>query len=304
MVVPSSKPKPGKSLAETHPELAAEADGWDPNAIVAGSGKKVLWKCKFHHNWTARPADRITGKGCPVCINKSVLAGFNDLATTNPELAAQADGWDPTTLTSGSNKKVRWKCKLDHSWETTISSRNKRGSGCPICVNKSILVGFNDLGTTNPGLSAQADGWDPTSVTEGSGKRLDWRCPEGHKWKASVKDRKKAGCPYCSGREVLVGTNDLFSLFPKLAQEADGWNPKEIHASSHKKLPWKCDLGHSWNANVDNRSKNQAGCPFCSGNAVLVGFNDLETLRPDIANELVGIDPSIMSIGSSRKCRW
>ncbi len=292
------------SLAETHPDLAAQADGWDPNTVVAGSGRKVLWKCKFHHNWTARPADRITGKGCPVCTNKSVLVGFNDLATTNPELAAQADGWDPTTLTSGSSKKVRWKCKLDHSWETTVDSRNKRGSGCPICVNKSILVGFNDLATTNPGLSAQADGWDPTTVTEGSGKRLDWRCPEGHKWEASVKDRKKAGCPYCSGREVVVGTNDLSSLFPELAQEADGWNPKEIHAASHKKMPWKCDLGHSWSANVDNRSKNQAGCPFCSGNTVLVGFNDLETLRPDIAKELVGTDPSKMSIGSNRKCKW
>jgi len=29
------------SLAETHPELAAQADGWDPTTVTAGSGKRV-----------------------------------------------------------------------------------------------------------------------------------------------------------------------------------------------------------------------------------------------------------------------
>ena len=31
--------------------------------------------------------------------------GVNDLATLHPEVAAEADGWDPSTVTSGSNKK-------------------------------------------------------------------------------------------------------------------------------------------------------------------------------------------------------
>ena len=31
--------------------------------------------------------------------------GFNDLATTHPELAAQAVGWDPATITKGSSLK-------------------------------------------------------------------------------------------------------------------------------------------------------------------------------------------------------
>ena len=29
------------SLAETHPEIAAQADGWDPTTLTFGSGKKV-----------------------------------------------------------------------------------------------------------------------------------------------------------------------------------------------------------------------------------------------------------------------
>ena len=36
----TSKP----SIAETHPELAAQADGWDPTTLTAGSNKKRTWK--------------------------------------------------------------------------------------------------------------------------------------------------------------------------------------------------------------------------------------------------------------------
>ncbi len=32
--------------------------------------------------------------------------GVNDLATLHPEIAAEADGWDPKTITPGSNKKM------------------------------------------------------------------------------------------------------------------------------------------------------------------------------------------------------
>ena len=49
----------------------------------------VLWG----HEWQATVNDRSTGYGCPVCSGNTVLAGYNDLATTHPELAKQ---WHPT----------------------------------------------------------------------------------------------------------------------------------------------------------------------------------------------------------------
>ena len=120
------------SLAETHPEIAAQADGWDPTTVTKGSNKRVSWKCGHGHIWIAKPNDRSKGIGCPVCSNKKVLVGYNDLATTNPELAAQADGWDPTTVTTHSNKKVGWKCKQGHTWQTKVTHRSN-GIGCPSC---------------------------------------------------------------------------------------------------------------------------------------------------------------------------
>lgn len=61
--------------------------------------------------------------------------------------------------------------------------------------------------------------------------------------------------------------------------------PTEVSIGSHKKVIWKCKLGHEWIATVKSRTINRTGCPYCSHNKVLAGFNDLATLFPEVANE-------------------
>ena len=61
--------------------------------------------------------------------------------------------------------------------------------------------------------------------------------------------------------------------------------PTEVTVGSHKKVIWKCRLGHEWTASVKSRSINGSGCPYCSHNKVLVGFNDLATVVPKVADE-------------------
>ena len=256
----ASKKEP---LSVTHPELAAQADGWDPTTLTFGSKKKVGWNCKYEHKWLANISDRARGNGCPVCSGRAVLAGFNDLATTHPELAAQADGWDPTTVTSGSNKKVKWKCEEDHIWEAAAVTRSK-GPGCPICANKQVLAGFNDLVTTNPELAAQADGWDPTTLTAYSHRKVGWHCELGHSWATAVSDRSSGnGCPICANKQVLAGFNDLVTTNPELAAQADGWDPTTLTAYSHRKVGWQCEKGHKWKAVVASQAKG-IRCPSCA----------------------------------------
>jgi translation initiation factor IF-1 len=244
-------------LATTHPELAAQAVGWDPKEVSAGSGRKFRWRCKVGHEWDAVVTSRVNGRGCAVCKNKLVSKGFNDLATTHPELAAQAVGWNP--------KKLRWRCELGHEWNADVASRALGDRGCPVCAGQTIIVGFNDLGTTHPELAAQAVGWNPETVIAGTKKRLRWRCELGHEWNAQVKSRVRGrGCPICSGNKVLVGFNDLGTTHPELAAQAVGWNPETVIAGSHKKLRWRCELGHEWNADVASRALGDRGCPSCS----------------------------------------
>jgi hypothetical protein len=251
-------------LATTHPELAAQADGWDPTTLSAGSNKKVGWTCTSGHQWKSVVYGRALKEiGCPICSGKQVLAGFNDLATTNPELAAQADGWDPTVFTFGSQVKVSWKCQLGHSWNDSIAHRSS-GRGCPVCSGHAMLAGFNDLATTHPELAAQADGWDPTTLSAGSGRKVSWKCELGHRWQSTVSNRSLGnGCPICSRHTVLAGFNDLATTHPELAAQADGWDPTTIAAFSNKKFGWKCDLGHAWTAVVASRTSGR-GCPSCA----------------------------------------
>ena len=267
------------SLAETHPELAAQADGWDPKTLSRGSGKKVGWKCNRSHTWSATVSSRVNGNQCPVCSNQNVLAGFNDLATTNPELALQADGWDPTTLTAGSNKKVEWKCNRRHVFKSVVHSRALQGTGCPICSNQKLLVGYNDLATTHSELAAHADGWDPTTLIAGTNKKLKWTCKTGHSWIASGNSRTSqgSGCPICANKQVLAGFNDLATTHSELAAQADGWDPTTVIAGNYKKFPWKCSIGHSWVAKLSNRAYLGRNCPICANKQVLTGFNDLTT---------------------------
>ena len=294
------------SLALTHPDLASQADGWDPGVVSFASGKNLDWRCEFGHIWNALMGNRAKGSGCPFCANKAVLPGFNDLATTHPELASEADGWDPTKISFGNGKKHQWKCHLGHTWEISPNARSNRGSGCPICVGQQVLPGYNDLATTHPEIAAEAYGWDPKTRTAGSSNtKVEWRCSFGHIWSAVVADRglRGNGCAVCSGKQINIGVNDLTTTNPKLAGEAFGWNPQTVTAGSDRKKGWQCNLGHHWEASVASRVSG-SGCPICAGKIVLRGFNDLATTHPELASDADGWDPTELSFGNGKKRRW
>jgi len=292
-----------ETLSITHPGLAAEADGWEPSTITAGSNKKVGWKCEFGHRWSSVVSNRVQGSGCPACSGRMPILGTTDLVTTNPELGAQADGWDPRTVTRGSDKKVGWKCEFGHRWRARVSSRSA-GNGCPVCANRVVSIGFNDLATINPELAAQADGWDPREYVAFSNKRLSWVCSSNHKWFATLASRSSgSGCPTCSGLIVERGVNDLATKNPELAAQADGWDPTTFSEFSNKKVQWVCRLEHKWKASVGDRSGGR-GCPICSGQKVLAGFNDLATKNPELAAQADGWDPTTVAAHTHRSFKW
>jgi hypothetical protein len=254
-------------LATTQPELAKEAHGWDPTTVIAGTDKKLDWQCDKGHVYSMRVANR-TGSsrhGCKICSNQELLSGYNDLATTHPELAKEAHGWDPTTVFAGSDKKLDWKCDKGHVYPMRVANRTSSGRhGCKFCSNNEVLAGFNDLATTHPELAKEAHGWDPTIVLAGTNKKLDWKCEKGHVYPMSAAHRSSGrGCKFCSNREVLPGYNDLATTHPELAKEAHGWDPRTVLAGTGKKLDWKCEKGHVYPMTGANRFYG-SGCPDCA----------------------------------------
>ncbi len=200
----------------------------------------------------------------------------------------------PNTLGLMSHKKVWWHCENGHEWESAISKRSQ-GRGCPYCSGRYPIVGETDLSTTHPQLASEwhpaKNNLFPTQITAGSGKRVWWLCSKGHEWEAIVSNRakKNRGCPFCSGRNVIEGETDLQSTYPSLSREwhptkNGNLSPNNISKGSNKKIWWQCNIGHEWQATVKSRTYG-TGCPICSNQKVLLGYNDLLSQDPEIAQE-------------------
>ena len=247
----------------------------------------------------------------------------NSLLFSNPEIAKE---WNykkngnlkPEHFASNSDKKVWWKCPTGHEWQASISSRNS-GCGCPYCAGQKVLKGFNDLHTVNPILAKEwnyekNNGLTPEDVMPNSGKKVWWKCPTGHEWQAAIADRNSGnGCPYCSGRYAVKGENDLQTVNPTLAKEwnygkNNGLTPADVTPNSNKKVWWMCSKGHEWESIVQNRNKGK-GCPYCAGQKVLKGFNDLQTVNPILEKEWnyeknTDLTPMSVMPGSNKKVWW
>ena len=133
------------NLATKYPKVAAEwhpakNNGLLPSQVAAGSGRKVWWLCSQGHEWEVAVDKRTCqGRGCPVCAGKRVLAGFNDLATKYPKVAAE---WHPaknkgllsSQVAAATHRKIWWLCPEGHKWEAAVNSRTSGGAGCPSCA--------------------------------------------------------------------------------------------------------------------------------------------------------------------------
>ena len=199
------------------------------------------------------------------------------LAELAPHLIEQ---WDieknlpltPQLVTSGSTKKVWWRCANGHEWKTSISNRFK-GGGCAACSKKRASKEHNlslDIETLKH--------WDhsknslfPSDITPRSNRLVWWKCVKGHSFNMKVKDfSRKLNCPFCSGRRVDE-SNSMATCLPDLVKYWDqsknaGLSSDAITISSGKMISWLCpDCRHSWDQtpNAITRRPLINYCPEC-----------------------------------------
>lgn len=116
----------------------------------------------------------------------------------------------------------------------------------------------------------------PSDVSYGSKKSVWWKCSKGHDWQAAIHNRIRWGCPYCAGKRLVPGINDLKTwceqngrtyLLTEWDNDKNGENsPSTITAKNGHKVWWKCKYNHSWDATVANRVKG-TGCPYCKSSS-------------------------------------
>ena len=224
----------------------------------------------------------------------------------------------PDSVSYGSKKYIWWCCDKGHEWQSPVFARTGKHHGCPYCTGKRVTVG-SDLGTLFPDIAAQ---WHPEKNADrkpenyrpGSHDSVWWCCGNGHEWRATIKSRVEGnGCPYCGGRAVRPGENDLQTVVPILAEQ---WHPTKngtllpthVMPGSSRRVWWCCAKGHEWQAGIFART-NGSGCPVCAGKVVCPGENDLESYDPELARQWCqekngALLPSQISVFSNRKIWW
>ncbi|HGX5467449.1 TPA: zinc-ribbon domain-containing protein [Escherichia coli] len=174
---------------------------------INSNREKVLCSCKVcGHEWSARPADLKSGKGCPKCARlkqgPKILTHEEQVAVIakiNPDVEVLGE-------ITGNQKKVLCRCKVcGHEWSPKPNSL-KNGSGCPECGR--LRIGQSKRLSHEEQVAAIAK-VDPSvevlGEITGDGIKVSCRCKVcGHEWSATPSNLKGGhGCPKCAKRGFL-----------------------------------------------------------------------------------------------------
>lgn len=224
-----------------------------PESYFPKSEQTVFWKCPTGlHSYPAPIFFRTTNNtGCCYCSGHKVLKGFNDFATKCPELLKE---WNyeknilsPFEFTRTSHKKVWWHCsKCSGDYESFISDRVSKHSGCPYCFGRLPILGQTDLVSwcKNNSMQFLLEDWDysknmkiPSDYSYGSNQVVYWKCHRcHHDWKKQIYIRtiNGTGCPKCNINGTSFPEQFLYLYLTTLTQ-------KEC-CNRYKKLGFELDI--------------------------------------------------------------
>jgi predicted RNA-binding Zn-ribbon protein involved in translation (DUF1610 family) len=264
----------GLPLTVTHPHFAKQAYGWDPSLVTYGSNNVLIWQCEVCEvTWDAMPLER-TVRGtkvfCPKCPR--IKRGSKSLAEEFPEIALEADGWDPSLIYSHSDLILSWRCSTCRNpWPARVANRTRDlRSGCPWCLTKGKMP----LSFSYPEIASEAYGWNSNKVTQYGDGELEWKCNKcGNIWSDTLTNRTVHGyeCEKCgkntrpvwlehNGQRFRKANDDnrLSVLFPELLKELVDKEIGELASyGAELKVDWKCSVcGHPWPAEIRSRTQH------------------------------------------------
>jgi hypothetical protein len=308
--ITKSTPKPGRSLADLFPDVAAE---WHPTSnapltatdINPGSKKLRWWKCRTcGHVWMTTPDKRtLRGDGCrecsPIGVSARQIRLEYELAATGLPVAqnyppipvhsrrpVRADIVVPDLRLIVEYDGVRFRADLDRQDRAQTAALESVG-WTVLRVREQPLhgLGGHELFVA-PREPIKSVAVKVRRVLERMGyvaERMSEYMRDPHPWAEAA--AKKAIHKY--------RTISLASEFPSVAKELDpgkndGVRPDQVHPRSQTKFLWTCsDCSHEWRASVITRTWGGHGCPPCAYRRVHLprpgeSFADL---FPEVAKE-------------------
>lgn len=290
-------------IKTTHPHLLDEWDyeendkaGIHPTDVTYGSKQVVHWRCKRGHTWKCEVYRRTTnGEGCPHCSKElrtsypeKIIAFyisqlFEDCVENyrSKELKRlELDIYIPSLKVGIEYDGSRWHKNVEKDMakdllcsKEGISLFRIRESGCPHYESESIKLTATYKSNTELS-SAINEIIKAINSKFGCSKMIDVDIDRDSsqiisKVASQIKENSIANSP-------LINEWDW--------DKNKGIDPALIPVFSNRKFWWKCNLGHSWHVQASKRSIGR-NCPYCSGQKILKGFNDLASQYPDVAKE-------------------
>lgn len=268
-----------------------------PTEVTFGSGKYVWWKCSKNHEWKTQASYRTTGSktNCPICARTQ---------TSFPEQAVafylrkeyevlqryRIKGREVDVFLPQFNIAIEYDGSMWHSGKEKEKKDFEK-------TKKLVSEGIK--------LIRLRETKDNTSVYETEGQvviefiamngkyvtdEFEWALTELYKVINSITNSKMIPNIDMKLDELSIRAyymnvlkeNSVASVFPELVDEWDvekneGITPDVYSARNNKKVWWKCRNGHSWLASINTRGERKMGCPYCAGQRVVTGENDLES---------------------------
>lgn len=290
----------------------------DPTRVGADSNYEVRVFCEDCGKVIEKKIKVWAGKGSTLCRDCARKRREEKQADKTPSQLSpslwEAYPWQMIRLWDWKrNAKAPWEARCrstenvwlvcpgcGRSFERTPKTFRKGMKGkkkqceCPYCSGKTIIPGETDLCSTHPELVKE---WHPTKngdlrpemFTAHSHRKVWWMDEEGNEIYASIRGRAKYGTPIAERREAhLHGLleDERPDLYAQARPEDNpGIDLESLGGASRQEIVWAGDCGHKWRAPVKSRTIMGSGCPYCSGQKPLVGFNTLSTLNPQVASE-------------------
>jgi hypothetical protein len=237
------------------------------------SQTRQRYRCHAGHEWVTVPESIIQGSWCPVCPHPHRLeinAARRQVVARRLERRVERSGG--RIVPPGfrhSKKSFEVRCGRGHVWQTTAESIDA-GVWCPICKEASTLADLRSL----------AERWGGELLSQryrGGPAKLEWRCPQGHRFLKTAAMVKGGGwCWRC--RSLLPG--DLERM-RRVARERGGECQSPRYGGAATKLRWRCREGHEWRA-VPGSIIQGTWCPICR----VRGGHSLARLSIEIMREL------------------
>lgn len=126
-------------------------NGIDTTTLALNTMKKYYWICENGHSDIRSISSLVsTGKYlCNYCNNNKIISGYNDVATTHPNVIKE---WNynkntisPQNITYGNNKKIYWICSNNHEWISILKDKIRYQNKCRICSNNGTSKSEKEL---------------------------------------------------------------------------------------------------------------------------------------------------------------